>query len=70
MSVAASPAMNLHEFLRRYELSDTSAMGLDTSVVSVETVPLIINTTTGRRIARVSNVLDEDKEKSCEKIRK
>ena len=62
--------MNLHEFLRRYELSDTSAMGLDTSVVSVETVPLIINTTTGRRIARVSNVLDEDKEKSCEKIRK
>ena len=45
--------MNLHSMLRRMELDTEKAFGLDTSTVSVETVPLIINTRTPKRIARV-----------------
>lgn len=62
-SAAARRLMNLHEFLRRYEISDTRTMGLDTSVVDVETVPLIINTTPGRRISRTDNALEDGDEK-------
>ena len=48
--------MRLHELLRRTGVSDQEAFGLDTSVVMLETVPLIINTEAGRRIvpARLS----------------
>ncbi len=45
--------MMLHENLRRLGISDRSAFGLDTSVVTCETVPLIINTTPTRRITPV-----------------
>lgn len=44
--------MNLHNALRRIGVKPASAYGLDTSVVSTEVVPLIINTAPGRRIAR------------------
>ncbi|WP_334133359.1 KUP/HAK/KT family potassium transporter [Paramuribaculum intestinale] len=44
--------MRLHDILRHIGVSDTSAYGLDTSVVTAETVPLIINTSSGRRIVR------------------
>ena len=47
--------MRLYEFLRCIGVSDQSALGLDTSVVTFETVPLIINTENGRRIVRVSD---------------
>ena len=42
--------MNLHSFLRRLGVSETKSYGLDTSNVTVETVPLIINTRPGERI--------------------
>ncbi len=45
--------MNLHALLRRMELSAGKAFGLDTSSLSVETVPLIINTRLPKRITRV-----------------
>lgn len=45
--------MNLHALLRRMELSAGKAFGLDTSSLSVETVPLIINTRLPKRIMRV-----------------
>ncbi len=44
--------MRLHDILRHIGVSDTSAYGLDTSVVTAETVPLIINTSSGRRIVK------------------
>lgn len=44
--------MRLHDILRHIGVSDTSAYGLNTSVVTAETVPLIINTSSGRRIVR------------------
>lgn len=44
--------MRLHDILRHIGVSDTSAYGLDTSVVTAETVPLIIKTSSGRRIVR------------------
>ncbi len=44
--------MNLHNALRRIGVRPASAYGLDTSVVSTEVVPLIINTAPGRRITR------------------
>lgn len=47
--------MRLHQWLRHIGISDQCAMGLDTSVVTCETVPLIINTTPGRRIVRTNN---------------
>jgi len=43
--------MRTHQKLRRLGISDQEAFGLDTSMVTSETVPLIINTTPGRRIA-------------------
>ena len=43
--------MLVHERLRRIGISDQKAMGLETSVVTEETVPLIINSGTGRRIS-------------------
>lgn len=46
--------MRLHEWLRRIGISDQTAMGLDTSVVTLETVPLIITNTPSRRITRVT----------------
>lgn len=48
----AARLMRLHGLLRRMGISDQSAMGLDTSVVTLETVPLIINTAPQRRIAK------------------
>lgn len=42
--------MQLHEKLRHLGISDEAAFGLDTSIVTTETVPLIINTSAGRRI--------------------
>lgn len=50
---AASLIMSLHEKLRRIGLSDEDAFGLDTSNVTVENVPLIINNATDKRIMRV-----------------
>ena len=44
--------MRVHQFLRRLGIDDSEAMGLETSVVTRETVPLIINTASGRRIKR------------------
>lgn len=44
--------MLVHQLLRRLGVGDSEAMGLETSVVTQETVPLIINTATGRRIKR------------------
>lgn len=45
--------MNIHALLRRMELSAGKAFGLDTSSLTVETVPLIINTRIPKRIVRV-----------------
>ncbi len=42
--------MRAHSWLRRLGISDRDALGLDTSIVAAETVPLIINTSPGRRI--------------------
>lgn len=49
----AAMLMHLHQMLRHIGITDRSALGLDTSVVTVETVPLIINTSSPRRIAPV-----------------
>lgn len=46
--------LKTHENLRRLGISDRDAMGLDTSSVTLETVPLIISTGSQRRIERVS----------------
>ncbi len=46
----ASALMRLHDILRHLGISDRMALRLDTSVVTMETVPLIINTEPGRRI--------------------
>nr|MDE6126405.1 KUP/HAK/KT family potassium transporter [Muribaculaceae bacterium] len=43
--------MRLHGLLRRIGVPPERAYGLDTSVVSVEVVPLVINTAPGRRIS-------------------
>lgn len=45
--------MNIYKALRHIGISDEKALGLDTSSVTVETVPLIINTHTVRRIRHV-----------------
>ena len=42
----------LHDRLRRIGVSEREAYGLDTSMVTMETVPLILSTTPGRRIIR------------------
>lgn len=42
--------MNLHRMLSHLGLTDESALGLDTSIVTTEVVPLVINTTPVRRI--------------------
>lgn len=47
--------MRMHDRLRALGISDRDAYGLDTSLVSLETVPLIINTTVPRRIVPVSS---------------
>ena len=47
--------MLVYQLLRRLGISDEKAMGLETSVVTEETVPLIINTTPPRRIRRISS---------------
>ena len=47
---SARRLMNLHSLLRRLGISDEEAMGLDTSGLTVETAPLIINTAPGRCI--------------------
>lgn len=52
-SVRAAAMMQMYGWLRRLGISDESAMGLDTSNVTVETVPLIINHQEPRRIERV-----------------
>jgi len=45
--------LRMHEWLRRLKISDQDAMGLDTSNVTLETVPLILNSTPTRRIKRM-----------------
>lgn len=52
-SRSARRLMLLHGLLRHLGVSDETALGLDTSVVTVETVPLIINTHTPRRISHI-----------------
>ncbi len=52
-SVRAAAMMQMYGWLRRLGISDENAMGLDTSNVTVETVPLIINHQEPRRIERV-----------------
>ncbi|MDE5693844.1 MAG: hypothetical protein K2I09_08010 [Duncaniella sp.] len=47
--------MNLHRLLSRLGLTDEVALGLDTSIVTTETVPLVINTTPMRRITAVTS---------------
>lgn len=42
--------MNLHRLLSHIGISDEKALGLDTSIVTTEVVPLVINTTPIRRI--------------------
>lgn len=44
--------MRIHDRLRHIGISDQEAYGLDTSLVTCETVPLIINTTSSVRIVR------------------
>lgn len=51
-SSADRTIMNLYKKLRYLGISDSTAFGLDTSIVSVETVPLIINRGQARRIRR------------------
>lgn len=46
--------LRMHEWLRRLKISDQDAMGLDTSNVTLETVPLILNSTPTRRIKRMA----------------
>lgn len=46
----ASILMRLHEVLRGIGVSYRTSYGLDTSIVTAETVPLIINTSSSRRI--------------------
>lgn len=48
----AAHLMHLYETLRKLGVSYRSALGLDTSITTAETVPLIINTSPGRRIVR------------------
>lgn len=45
--------MRLYETFRHMGVPDQSALGLDTSVVTCETVPLIINTNPSRRITHI-----------------
>lgn len=47
--------LRLHDTLRRLGTSDREAMGLDTSGVTLENVPLIISTAPTRRITRITN---------------
>ena len=47
--------MNFHSILRHMEMSSQSAFGLDTSDVTVENVPLIINKRPTRRITPITN---------------
>ena len=49
----AAAIMNMREWLRRIGISDEAALGLDTSIVNVENVPLILNTAQPRRITRI-----------------
>lgn len=49
---SAKILMRLHTLLRRMAVSKESALGLDTSNVTVENVPLIINTRPSQRITR------------------
>lgn len=52
--------LRLHEWLRKLGISDQTSMGLDTSVVTLETVPLILNTTPSRRIIRSDSETVDD----------
>lgn len=45
--------MHLYGLLRHIGISDEETMGLDTSGMTVETVPLIINNTSGRTIEKI-----------------
>lgn len=51
--------MRMHQRLRRLGITDQEAFGLDTSMVTAETVPLIINTAPGRRILPQSEEPEE-----------
>ena len=51
---ATTRLMNLHEILHHIGVTPEKAYWLDTSVVSTEVVPLVINTSPGRRIVPAS----------------
>ena len=51
-SPSTTRLMHLHDMLRHIGIADEKAFGLDTSIVSTEVVPLIINTSPGLRIVR------------------
>lgn len=51
-SPSTTRLMHLHDILRHIGIADEKAFGLDTSIVSTEVVPLIINTSPGLRIVR------------------
>ncbi len=46
--------MLLHSIIKKVGVSDETAYGLDTSIVDVETVPLIINNMPARRIVNIN----------------
>lgn len=49
--------MSLHNAIRRYSLNDVKSLGLDTSNVIEEKVPIVIEQSVKRRIARVNQNL-------------
>ena len=53
-SLHEATLLRMHEKLRCLGISDQKALGLDTSIVTLETVPLILSTVPGRRIVPVS----------------
>jgi len=52
---STSRLMRMHDIIRHIGISDRKAFGLDTSIVTSETVPLIINTSPGRRITGITH---------------
>lgn len=52
---STSRLMRMHDIIRHIGISDRKAFGLDTSIVTSETVPLIINTSPGRRITKITH---------------
>lgn len=55
----AAMIMKIREWLRHTGISDEKALGLDTSNVTVENVPLILNTAQPRRITRIGTIRND-----------